>query len=133
MTSSEFVVRVYSLNLVAGVNEVQEVAKQLFPNCINRQLGFFNGYSPIIENGQVLLRSYEGEIDKGNVDDDIFEDIDNSEYALGTIFIEIGDTHYQIYHKGIGLWFAEDSDSEFYELGSYQNAIQYLFNLKNSQ
>lgn len=129
MTSKEFVERVYALNLVAGVNEVQYVATQVFEDCEIRQMGYYEGYSPIIEDGEVLLRDYLNKITDVEIDDDIFENLDNTDYAFGTIYIDLGDKNYQIYHKGIGEWGANDSDSEFYELGSYENAIQFILQL----
>jgi hypothetical protein len=137
MTSNEFVEKVYALNLVAGVNEVHAVAKELFPDCEIMEMGFSGGYSPVINKGEVLLRDYLGKIDKRDEDNDIFENLDNTDYAFGTINMELNDKLYQIYHTGIGEWKVDILDNQDHddviELSSYENAIQYLFNLKNNQ
>ncbi len=139
MTPKEFVERVEALNLLAETEKVQDVAKELFPKCETMQMGYGGGYSLVIKNTDATLRDYQGKVVTKNISDGYFEDVLNNDDAFGTIQIEWDNDDaqygYQIYHKGIGLWQVDITDLSGYntdneELGSYENAIQYLINLK---
>jgi len=135
MTSKEFVKKVYALNSLANVDKVQAVAKKLFPDCRTAQMGYDGGYSDVILDGEMELRDYANKlIPEETIKDDVFENLDNTDMAFGTIGIEIGEKFYQIYTLGIGQWQVditdEDGGTGVETLNSYKNAIAYIENLK---
>lgn len=133
MEKERFIAKVKAFNLLANTDLVQAEAKRLFPNCDTKQMGYDGGYSDVLTNDDNLT-TYDGRELK-NLTDDYFTKYNSGDVAFGTIGIEVKeDELVQLYHNGIGTWVVESfPDNYGQDLGSTENAIKYLNDLKQGK